>query len=156
MGTRGVCPTAAVARHTSCRRPPPRRRVGATAEDEGRRPVTAEEGSGLGAAGAVSRGGPPRRGRRCALGTGTADVRVAELTNGERRCCAGVGEERRGVSERRGASRTGAARRGGGDGDGGSALEGDGAYRTPHLLSRVVLPTVTKGTLVLGRIITRD
>jgi hypothetical protein len=44
-----------------------------------------------------------------------ADVGAAELTSGRRRCCARVGEERRGASEKRGASGTGAVRRGGDD-----------------------------------------
>jgi hypothetical protein len=50
-------------------------------------------------------GGPPRRGWRCAMGMGRADVGATELTGGGRRRCARVGEEWRGTSERSSATR---------------------------------------------------
>jgi hypothetical protein len=65
----------------------------------------------MGAAGAASRGGPQRRGSRCAVVR--VDVGTAELAGGGRRRCARVVEERHGESERSGmARRRRGARRG--------------------------------------------
>jgi hypothetical protein len=134
-------------------------------------------GEGLGAAAEEDQGrggGESGRGaasERCA--SVRADVGVTDLAGGGRRHCVRVEEERRdtsekgGASKKRGASGTSAARRGGDDDRGREARQrfgGNGSMliwkvtglRTPHLLSRVVYRTVTKGPLVLGRFITRD
>jgi hypothetical protein len=144
---------------------PPRRRVGA------RVPPRRDHGRGAGGwpAGAASQGGTPRRGglphrgRRCASWTGraTASGTAMRVGDGELHASRGGAACRGGAArEKRAASGTGAARKGDGDDDGGrtarfggkrlSALEGDGAHIEPHLLSRFVLQTVTKGTFSPG------
>jgi hypothetical protein len=86
-----------------------RRRGGGPARGRRRGGIRAR-GGGASRGGPPRQGGSPRRGRRCASGTGRADVGAAELAGGGRRRCARVGEERRVGQERCSASeRSGAA-----------------------------------------------
>jgi hypothetical protein len=138
-----------VARHTGCRSPPLRRKAGAWSPPRRGGPV-----------GAASRRGPPRRGRRWALGT---EMSVGEGEGGRRRgrarlrremalrACRGgaarrVGEERCGASEKRGASGKNAAIWG----KRLSALEGDKAYIEPPPFVTIRITNHDKRPFSLG------